>query len=145
MFKIKFWNVLTFIAFFRDINKAKRSYTQLDVRKQVITFQDGVTSAHKGSSTPTEIICSYWPIVRSIRENIRRAVLKYGPNDVRFVRKTKVRIFSRMDRTNWSIRASLYSHNQRPEPSSNSKLNIFVIFLECRCWKVNSFQFLYLI
>ena len=28
------------------------------------------------------------------------------------VRKTKVRIFSRMDRTNWSIRALLYSRKQ---------------------------------
>ena len=61
-----------------------------------------------------------------IRENIRTAVLKYGPNEVRFVRKTKVQIFSRMDRTNWSIRALLYSHNQRPKPSSNSTLNVFV-------------------
>ena len=26
--------------------------------------------------------------------------------------RTKVRIFSRMDRTNWSIRALLHSHNQ---------------------------------
>ena len=60
--------------------------------------------------------------------NIRTAVLKYGPNEVRFVRKTKVRIFSRMDQTNWSIRALLYSHNinQRPKPSSNSTMNIFV-------------------
>ena len=31
--------------------------------------------------------------------------------DVRTERKTKDRIFSRMDRTNWSIRALLYSHN----------------------------------
>ena len=35
-----------------------------------------------------------------------------GPNEVRSVRKAKVQIFSRMDRTNWSIRALLYSHNQ---------------------------------
>ena len=40
------------------------------------------------------------------------AVLKYGPNEVRSVRKAKVQIFSRMDRTNWSIGALLYSHNQ---------------------------------
>ena len=46
--------------------------------------------------------------------------------EVRTERKTKVRIFSRMDRTNWSIRALLYIHNQRPKPSLNSKLNIFV-------------------
>ena len=38
--------------------------------------------------------------------------LKYGPNEVRSVRKAKVQIFSRMDRTNWSIRALLYNHNQ---------------------------------
>ena len=44
--------------------------------------------------------------------NIWTAVLKYGPNEVGSVRKTKVRIFSRMDRTNWSIRVLLYSHNQ---------------------------------
>ena len=48
----------------------------------------------------------------SIRENIWTAVLKYGPNEVRSVRKAKVQIFSRMDRANWSIRALLYSHNQ---------------------------------
>ena len=47
---------------------------------------------------------------------------------MRFVRKAKVRIFSRMDRTNWPIRALLYDHNQRPKPSSNSTLNIFVSF-----------------
>ena len=58
------------------------------------------------------ILYSYWPIVRSIRENIWTAVLKYGPNEVRSVRKAKVQMFSRMDRTNWSIRALLYSHNQ---------------------------------
>ena len=50
--------------------------------------------------------------MRSIRENIWTAVLKYGPNEVRSVRKAKVQIFSRMDRTNWSIRALLHSHNQ---------------------------------
>ena len=50
--------------------------------------------------------------MRSIRENIWTAVLKYRPNEVRSVRKTKVQIFSRMDRNNWSIRALLYSHNQ---------------------------------
>ena len=58
------------------------------------------------------ILCSYWPIVRSRRENIWTVVLKYGPNEVRSVRKAKVQIFSCMDRTNWSIRALLYSHNQ---------------------------------
>ena len=50
--------------------------------------------------------------MRSIRENIWTAVLKYEPNEVRSIRKAKVQIFSRMDRTNWSIRALLYSHNQ---------------------------------
>ena len=49
-----------------------------------------------------------------------------GKYSDRFVRKTKVRIFSCLDRTNWSIRALLYSHNQRPKPSSNSKMTIFV-------------------
>ena len=44
--------------------------------------------------------------------NIRTAVLMYGPNEVRSVRKTKVRIFSRMDRPNWSIRYLLCRHNQ---------------------------------
>ena len=32
--------------------------------------------------------------------------------EVRTERKAKVQIFSRMDRTNWSIRDLLYSHNQ---------------------------------
>ena len=64
--------------------------------------------------------------MRSIRENIRTEVLKYGPNEVRSVRKAEARIFSGMDRTNWLIRALLYSHNQRPKPSLNSVLNIFV-------------------
>ena len=40
-------------------------------------------------------------------ENIWNAVLKYGSNEVKSVRKTKVRIFSRMDRINWSISALL--------------------------------------
>ena len=62
--------------------------------------------------TTCEVLCSYWPIVRSIGENIWTAVLKHGPNEVRSVRKGKVQIFPRMDRTNWSIRALLYSHNQ---------------------------------
>ena len=35
--------------------------------------------------------------------------------EVRTERKAKVIIFSRMDRTNWSIRALLYSHNQHLE------------------------------
>ena len=48
------------------------------------------------------------------------------PNEVRSVRNTKVRIFSRMDRTNWPTRALLYSHDQRPKPSLNSVVNIFV-------------------
>ena len=48
--------------------------------------------------------------------------------EVRTERKAEVRIFSRMDTTDWSIRALLYSHNQRPKPkpSLNSVLNIFV-------------------
>ena len=50
----------------------------------------------------------------------------YGPKEGRSVRKTKVRIFSRMDGTNWSIRALLYSHNQRPKPVLNSELNKIV-------------------
>ena len=65
-------------------------------------------------------------LLRSIREDIRTEVLKYGPNEVRSVRKAEVRIFSRMDRTNWSTRILLYSHDQRPKPSLNSVLNIFV-------------------
>ena len=32
--------------------------------------------------------------------------------EVRTERKAKVQIFSRIDRTNWSIRPLLYSHNQ---------------------------------
>ena len=36
-------------------NKTKRSYTQLDSRKQIIAFWDRVTTIHKGSSTPTQI------------------------------------------------------------------------------------------
>ena len=51
---------------------------------------------------------------------------QYGLKEVRSVRKTKVRIFSSMDRTNWPIRALLYSHKQRPRPSVNSELIIFV-------------------
>ena len=46
--------------------------------------------------------------------------------EVRTERKAEVRMFSRMDRTNWSVRALLYSHSQRPKPSLNSVLNIFV-------------------
>ena len=42
-----------------------------------------------------------------MRENIGNAVLKYGSKEVKSVRKTKVRIFSRMDRINWSISALL--------------------------------------
>ena len=38
-----------------DRNKTKRSYTQLDSRKQVIAFYDRVITIHKGSSTPTKI------------------------------------------------------------------------------------------
>ena len=36
-------------------NKTKRSYTQLDSRKQVIALWNRVTTIHKGSSTPTEM------------------------------------------------------------------------------------------
>ena len=73
--------------------------------------------------------------MRSIRQNIWKAVLKYGPNEVRSVGKTKVPIFSRMDRINWSIRALLYSHNQRPKHSLNSELNIFVSTLNAAVGK----------
>ena len=31
---------------------------------------------------------------------------------MRSIRKARIQIFSSMDRTNWSIRALLYSHNQ---------------------------------
>ena len=48
---------------------------------------------------------------------------------MRSVRKTKIRIFSRMNRVNWSVRALLYCHNKRPKPSLNSELNVFVSFL----------------
>ena len=62
-------------------------------------------------------------------------VLKYGPNEVRSVQKADVRIFSRMDRTNWSVRASLYSHNQRPKTEVFSKFSTehICVFLECSC------------
>ena len=58
--------------------------------------------------------------------NIRAEVLEYRPNEVSSIRKAEVRIFSCMDRTNWSIRALLHSHSQRLKPSLNSVLNIFV-------------------
>ena len=61
--------------------------------------------------------------MRSIRENIRTEVLKYGPHFVRSVRKAEVRLFSRMDRTNWSIIALSYSHNQRPKTEAFSKFS----------------------
>ena len=48
--------------------------------------------------------------VRTERTKIEKTIIL--KNEVRSVRKAKVQIFSRMDRTNWSIRASLYSHNQ---------------------------------
>ena len=35
-------------------------------------------------------------------------------------------MFSLMDQTNWSIRALLYSHNQRLKPSLTSIANILV-------------------
>ena len=91
------------------------------------------------SSNNNVILCSYSPIVMSIRENIRTAVLKYVPNEVRSVRKTKVRIFSRMNRTNWSIRAPLYSHSQRSRIEAFSKFSTERIcaFLECSCSKGN--------
>ena len=91
-------------SIFRSNTPFWRSNTALDVpliNQSNRLFLSGYT-----------IICSYWPIVRSIRENIWTAVLKYGPNEVRSVRKAKVQIFSLMDWTNWSIRSSLYSHNQ---------------------------------
>ena len=91
-------------SIFRSNTPFWRSNTALDVpliHQSNRLFLSGYT-----------IICSYWPIVRSIRENIWTAVLKYGPNEVRSVRKAKVQIFSLMDWTNWSIRSSLYSHNQ---------------------------------
>ena len=62
--------------------------------------------------------------------NIRIPVLNHGPNKVGSVRKTKVRIFARMDRINWLIRALLYSHNQRSKPSLNSEPNKFVSSLK---------------
>ena len=80
------------------------------------------------------IICSDWPIMRSIWENIRTEVLKYGLNEVRSVLKAEVRIFSCMDRTNWSIRALLYSHNQRRKTKFTEHI---CVFLECGCWKGN--------
>ena len=49
-------------------------------------------------------------LVRSVRENIRIEVLKYGSNEVRYVRKAEVRIFSRMDSelVNKSILSTLH-------------------------------------
>ena len=44
-----------------------------------------------------------------IRENTWTAVSKNEPNEVRSVRKTKVRTFSCIDRNNWSISALLYT------------------------------------
>ena len=57
--------------------------------------------------------------------------------EVRTERKTEVRIFFRMDRTNWSIRALLYSHNQRPEIEAFSKFSTehVCVFLESSYWK----------
>ena len=40
--------------------------------------------------------------------------------EVRTERKAEVRIFSLMDWTNWSVRALLYSHNQRPKTEAFS-------------------------
>ena len=64
-------------------------------------------------------------------------------SDLSSVRKAEVRIFSRMDRTNWSIKAFLYSHNQRSKTEAFSKFSIehICVLLECSCWKGNFFQF----
>ena len=40
---------------YQSNNKTKRSFTQLDSRKQIIVFLDTVTTTHKGSSTPTKM------------------------------------------------------------------------------------------
>ena len=84
-------------------------------------------------------------MVRSIGENIQTAVLKYGPNKVRSVRKTKVRIFSSVDRINWSIRALLYymaiMKDHRPTPSLNSGLNKSVSSLIAAVRREIFFQF----
>ena len=42
---------------------------------------------------------------------------------MRSIRKAEVRIFSHVDRTNWSIRALLYSHNQRQKTEAFSKFS----------------------
>ena len=67
--------------------------------------------------------------MRSIQENIWTVVFKYVPNEVRSVRKTKVQIFSCMDRINCWIRALLYNHiklDQKSKPALNLELNIFM-------------------
>ena len=45
--------------------------------------------------------------MRSIQENIQTAVLKYGQNEVRSVRKTAFQIFNRMDRFKVVVRAEI--------------------------------------
>ena len=62
---------------------------------EVHTALDGprINQSNREFRSCYTIICSYWPIARSIRENIWTAVLKYGPNEVRSVRRTKVPIF----------------------------------------------------
>ena len=67
--------------------------------------------------------------------------------EVRTVRKADVRIFSHMDRNNWSIRVLLCSYNQRPKTKAFSKFSteLICVFLECSCWKGNFFQFPYFI
>ena len=106
---------------------------KFDVISRLFVFDPG------HSSPVVPVICSYWPIVRSIRETIRTAVLKYGPIEVRSVWKAKVRIFSRMDWTNWSIRALLYSYTQRLETKvfSEFRTEHICVFFYCSCWKGN--------
>ena len=55
--------------------------------------------------------------MRSIRQNIRTAVLSYGPNEVRSVPETKVRIFP-YGTNNWLISHKsfiVYSHQELVE------------------------------
>ena len=68
-----------------------------------------------------------------------------------WIERSEVQLLFSMDRTNWSIRALLYRHNQRSKTKSSLSCKFrtghICVFLDCSCcnWNLKFFQVLYFI
>ena len=131
----KFWIFFHFSASLLSAIIPQLKILNLELIPSILTFHNLDMQVH-----PAQLWC--WIMLLLTNCEVHTGKHSDRGFEVRTERKAEVRIFSRMARTNWSIRALLYSHNQRPKTEAFFKFSTehICVFLECSCCKGHFFN-----